>query len=91
MTPPLNPRIYFRLTQGTVPCVASEILEILPLSEFSKLRCELETNSHIDFDETKSVRLTDEEAKRIIEKTSGCKTVEEYQELPQKKSDRIYI
>ena len=64
---------------------SSEILEMLPLSEFSKFHCELETNSHIDFEETKSVRLTDEEAKRIIEKISGCKTVEEYQELPQKK------
>ncbi|MGN0458662.1 MAG: REP-associated tyrosine transposase [Eubacterium sp.] len=64
---------------------SSEILEILPLSEFSRFHCESETNSHIDFYETKLVRLTDEEAKRIIEKISGCKTVEEYQKLPQKK------
>lgn len=64
---------------------SNEILKILPFNEFVKFHCELETNSHIDFDESKIIRLTDEDAKKVIEKISNCKSVEEYQKLPPKK------
>ena len=35
--------------------------------------------------ETANIKLTDEEAKKIIEKYTGCKTVEEYQNLSKDK------
>ena len=57
-------------------------LGLISLNEFESFHREYDSLKHIDIQEIADVRVTDEEAKRIIEKLTNCKTVEEYQKLP---------
>ena len=57
------------------------ILDIMPLDEFAAFNYEENTDRCLELEEKEVIRLTDEQAKAIIELYSGCRNVTEFQAL----------
>ena len=57
------------------------ILDIMPIDEFAAFNHEENTDKCLELEEKEAVRLTDEQAKRIIEMSSGCSNASEFQQL----------
>ena len=55
--------------------------EIVPLDDFEKFNNERAFEICLDIDDKPKVKVTDEQAKKLIEKISKCKTVAEFQQL----------
>ncbi len=58
------------------------ILDIMPLDEFAAFNNQENSDKCLELEEKETVRLTDEQAKTIIELHSGCRNVIEFQSLP---------
>ncbi len=56
-------------------------LGIMPLDELAAFNHEENTDKCLEIEERGNIRLTDEQAKYIIEMCSGCKNVSEFQQL----------
>ncbi len=62
--------------------------EIIQREDFEKFNNEKTSDICLDVEDTIKIKVTDEEAKRIIEKISKCKTVAEFQQLNIKTRDK---
>lgn len=60
----------------------NSIFGLVSDNEFVRFHMDDDDVRHMDIEEVTKVRLTDEEAIRIIDSFTGCKTIEEYQSLP---------
>lgn len=60
------------------------VLDMISINQFEKFHTEKDSIKHIEIEEPR-IRITDEEAKRIIKEYTGCGSVEEYQALPMEK------
>ena len=58
------------------------ILDMMPLDEFAAFNHIENTDKCLELEEKETVRLTDEQAKAIIELYSGCRNVTEFLSLP---------
>ena len=56
--------------------------QFLPLEQFVQYHNEDTDDGCMDIPERQSIRVTDEQAKKLIEKISKCQTVAEFQALP---------
>ena len=65
------------------------VLDMISFQEFEKFHLKTDNLSHLELAMPR-VRITDEEAKRIIEFYSGCSSIEQYQKLPLDKQE-FYI
>lgn len=65
------------------------ILDIMPLDEFAAFNNEENMDKCLEIEEKEAVRLTDEQAKAIIELCSGCKNVTEIQSLPKAEREKL--
>ncbi len=64
------------------------LLEMMPLDEFAAFNHEENTDKCLEIEEKETVRLTDEQAKTIIELYSGCKNATEFQALPKAEQEK---
>ncbi len=64
------------------------ILEMMPLDEFAAFNHEENTDKCLEIEETANIRLTDEQAKAIIELCTGCKNATEFQALPKAEQEK---
>lgn len=64
------------------------IYEFIPQCEFESYNNEIVNANCLDVEEKKTIRVTDEEAKRIIKKYSKCENATEFQALEHKKRDK---
>ena len=55
--------------------------EIISMEEFEKFNNEIMSETCLDIEDKPRIKVTDEQAKRMIEKISKCKTVAEFQQL----------
>lgn len=67
------------------------VYELLSADEFEKFNNQKNDDLCLELKEQVSIRLTDEDAKQIIEKKTGCKTVEEFQRLQLNKQKMALI
>jgi len=65
------------------------VLDILPLDEFTTFNHEESMDKCLEIEEKEAVRLTDEQAKAIIELCSGCRNVTEFQALPKADQEKF--
>lgn len=64
------------------------ILGMMPLDEFAAFNHEINADKCLEIEEKEKVRLTDEQAKAIIELYSGCRNVAEFQALPKAEQEK---
>lgn len=62
---------------------------MLSKQEFERYNLEINKDQCLEICDTPKVRVTDEQAKQIIEKYSKCKTVSEFQKLDSKCYDKF--
>ena len=60
-------------------------LEIIGVNEFARIHKELTNDSHLDITEESALRLSDTQAKRIIEELTLCASPEEFRRIPKDK------
>lgn len=60
------------------------VLEMMSIQQFEDFHNSSDCYKHLEIEPAR-VRITDEEAQRIIKKLTGCNTVEDYQNLPLEK------
>ena len=65
------------------------IFDVLPLDEFTAFNHEENSDKCLELDEKENIRLTDEQAKAIIEVSSGCRNVTEFQALPKAEQEKL--
>ncbi len=65
------------------------ILDMMPLDEFAAFNNQENTDKCLELEEKETVRLTDEQAKAIIELYSGCRNVAEFQVLSKEKQGSL--
>lgn len=59
----------------------SFVLSMISIGQFKKLNNEYLDITCLDIDDSKKLRMTDEQAKILIERVSGCSNIGEFQEL----------
>lgn len=64
------------------------VFEIISKDEFAKFNSEKVFDSCLDVEDKPKIKVTDEQAKKIIEKISKCKNVAEFQALDVKTRDK---
>ncbi len=64
------------------------VYDIINEKEFENFHNRDDILCHLEIDENPKIRVTDEEAKRIIFKVTGARSVEEYQKLPSNKQTK---
>ncbi|MBQ9913458.1 MAG: transposase [Clostridia bacterium] len=64
------------------------ILDMMPLDEFVMFNNQENTDKCLELEEKETIRLTDEQAKTIIEMCSGCRNVTEHQALPKVRQEK---
>ena len=62
---------------------------LISKEDFESIHMELTSDKCLDLDESAVIRVTDEQAKKIIEKYSKCKSVAEFQRLDSGKRDKF--
>lgn len=60
-------------------------LSLISNEKFVEFHKKTDLCKHLDIEENPKIRITDEDARRIIQKYTNCKTVEEYQKLSAQK------
>ena len=59
-------------------------LELIGINEFKRIHEEICADKHLDINDNAAMRISDNEARRIIELRTNCRSLEEYQALPRK-------
>ena len=67
------------------------VLSIIPIEEFEKFNSESTNDKCLEIEDKPIIRVTDEQAQKIIYKYSKCKSVAEFQNLNIKQRDRCLI
>lgn len=65
------------------------ILDIMPIDEFAAFNHEVNMYKCLEIDEKENIRLTDEQAKAIIEVCSSCRNATEFQALPKAEQEKL--
>ena len=66
-------------------------MELIGVNEFVRIHSELCSDSHLDITEETPARLSDSQARAIIEELSGCCSPEEFRRIPYDKQHEFII